>query len=123
MEHGLFRGAGIVNHHRHTLMFYPELCPPKRASSANSSRLPSNGLNFLQAGEPKKANKEYDELYRLKGQLRQFPDRGEAALKRISTTDDPDVQSWRQPRFWRSMNHSQPYFSNEYGTLRQASPH
>jgi len=73
IEHGLFRGAGIVNHHRHTLMFYPELCPPKRASSANSSRLPSNGLNFLQAGEPKKANKEYDELYRLKGSCGNFP--------------------------------------------------
>jgi len=47
---------------------------------------------LLQAGDPKKANKEYDELYRLKGQLRQFSDRGEAALKRISTTEDPDVQ-------------------------------
>jgi hypothetical protein len=47
---------------------------------------------LLQAGDPKKANKEYDELYRLKGQLRQFHDRGEAALKRISTTEDPDVQ-------------------------------
>jgi hypothetical protein len=47
---------------------------------------------LLRTGEPKKANKEYDEIYSLKGKMRQFPDRGEAALKRISTTDDPDVQ-------------------------------
>ena len=47
---------------------------------------------LLQAGEPKQANKEYDKIYRLKGMLRQFPDRGEAALKRISRTEDPDVQ-------------------------------
>ena len=47
---------------------------------------------LLQAGEPRKANKEYDTIYRLKGKLRQLPDRGAAALKRISTTEDPDVQ-------------------------------
>lgn len=47
---------------------------------------------LLQAGKPKNANDRYDELYRLKGRMRQLPDRGEAALKRISTTADPDVQ-------------------------------
>ena len=47
---------------------------------------------LLHAGEPRKANNKYDELYRLKGKMRQLPDRGEAALKRISTTQDPDVQ-------------------------------
>ena len=39
-----------------------------------------------------KKTKEYDKIYRLKGKLRQLPDRGAAALKRISTTEDPDVQ-------------------------------
>jgi hypothetical protein len=47
---------------------------------------------LLRAGEPKKANQEYDRIYRLKEKMRLFPDRGEAALRRISTTDDPDVQ-------------------------------
>lgn len=47
---------------------------------------------FLRAGEPKRANREYDKLYKMKERLRQLPDRGEAALKRIAATDDAEVQ-------------------------------
>jgi hypothetical protein len=66
--------------------------PPEKSVQREFLQAAVKRSQLLQAGEPKKANKEYDELYRLKGQLRQFPDRGEAALKRISTTEDPDVQ-------------------------------
>jgi len=53
---------------------------------------PFRRARFLPNSEPKKANEEYDKIYLLKGEMRQFRDRGEAALKRISRTDDPDVQ-------------------------------
>ncbi|HUI81626.1 MAG TPA: hypothetical protein VLY24_27060 [Bryobacteraceae bacterium] len=43
--------------------------------------------------DPKRANKVYDRLYKLlKRKMRRFPDRGEAALKRISNIDDLGVQ-------------------------------
>jgi site-specific recombinase len=47
---------------------------------------------FLRAGEPKKANRQYDKLYKMKARLRQLPDRGEAALKRIAATNDTEIQ-------------------------------
>lgn len=42
--------------------------------------------------DPERANKEYKNLYAMKGKMRQLPDRGEAALKRISKTNDFNVQ-------------------------------
>jgi hypothetical protein len=48
--------------------------------------------HLLQSGEPRKANRQYDRIHRLKDKMRELPDRGEAALKRISKTDDPAVQ-------------------------------
>src|SRR5687767_13966234 len=48
---------------------------------------------LLRLNDAKKANKEYDKAHMAKGKLRQLPDRGEAALKRIvAGTEDLDVQ-------------------------------
>lgn len=48
---------------------------------------------FLRRNEPKKANKEFDSLDRILAEMRQMPDRGEAALKRIAAaTNDGEVQ-------------------------------
>jgi len=47
---------------------------------------------FLRRGEPKEANKEYDKLHDIKDRMRTLPDRGEAALKRISLNDDPELR-------------------------------
>jgi hypothetical protein len=48
---------------------------------------------FLQINEPKKANREYDKLHRLKDKMRSLPDKGEAALKRIcEKNDNADVK-------------------------------
>jgi hypothetical protein len=47
---------------------------------------------LLQSGEPRKANRQYGRIHRLKEKMRGLPDRGEAALKRISKTNDPAVQ-------------------------------
>ena len=66
--------------------------PPEESVEREFLQAAVKWSQLLQAGEPKKANKEFDEIYRLKGKMRQLPDRGEAALKRISKTDDPDVQ-------------------------------
>lgn len=42
---------------------------------------------------PKQANRAYDKMYKLlKEKIRHFPDRGEAALKRLSKIDDQGVQ-------------------------------
>jgi|ERR1039458_9466095 hypothetical protein len=68
---------------------------------------------FLRINESKKANKEYDKLYRLLGKLRHLPDRGEAALKRIASADDLEVQIEAPAVFWRWMNTSQSRFSNK----------
>ena len=48
---------------------------------------------FLRRNEPKKANKEFDSLDRILAEMRQMPDRGEAARKRIAAaTNDGEVQ-------------------------------
>jgi len=47
---------------------------------------------YIRQNEAERANQEYDRLHRLKDRLRGFPDRGEAALKRISVNDGPEVQ-------------------------------
>ena len=48
---------------------------------------------LLRQNEPKKANKEYDKLHRLKGEMRHLPDKGKAALKRVAgSTEDDDVR-------------------------------
>lgn len=52
----------------------------------------SKRSQLLRAGEPKKANREYDKLHKMKARLRGLPDRGEAALKRIAATEDSEIQ-------------------------------
>jgi hypothetical protein len=47
---------------------------------------------LLSRGEPKKANREYDRLHELKNKMRTLPDRGEAALKRITAHDDLELR-------------------------------
>ena len=48
---------------------------------------------FLVNNDAKKANREFDKLHKLlKNGLRLLPDKGEAALKRIAETPNPDVQ-------------------------------
>lgn len=44
--------------------------------------------DLLRRGEPKRANKEFDRLHKVKKKMRDLPDRGEAILKRIAATDD-----------------------------------
>lgn len=48
--------------------------------------------DLLRRGDAEKANDEYDKLHKLKNKMRSLPDRGEAALKRISTSDDPEIK-------------------------------
>lgn len=48
---------------------------------------------LLRKNEPKKANKEYDKLHKLKKAFRSLPDRGETALKRIASNSDVEVKT------------------------------
>jgi len=43
---------------------------------------------LLRARETEKANREYDRIHKLKNELRCLPDKGLAALRRISANDD-----------------------------------
>ena len=52
----------------------------------------SKHSEFLRGHEPKKANREYDRLHKLKNKMRHLPDRGEALLKRIAANIDIEVQ-------------------------------
>lgn len=45
-------------------------------------------FDWLRRGEPKRANKEFDRLHKVKKKMRELPDRGEAVLKRIAETND-----------------------------------
>jgi hypothetical protein len=48
---------------------------------------------LLRLQQATKANRRYDRLHKIKAQMRQLPDRGEAALKRIAaTTSDLEVK-------------------------------
>jgi hypothetical protein len=49
-------------------------------------------LRWSRLQDPEEANEEYEKLYEMKGKMRQFPDRGEAALKRIAKSRDLNVQ-------------------------------
>jgi len=48
--------------------------------------------DLMRQNEPELANREYDKLYELKQRMRELPDKGEAALKRITTSTDYDIQ-------------------------------
>lgn len=52
-------------------------------------RLATLRSDALARNDARTANRYYDKLYKLKGKIRQLPDRGEAILKRVlgSSTD------------------------------------
>ncbi len=55
-------------------------------------RLSESRSAALQASEPARANTYFDRLHGLKNAMRQLPDRGDAALKRIAGNADPQVR-------------------------------
>jgi hypothetical protein len=53
----------------------------------------ANRSEFVRLNDSKRANREYDKLHKLKERMRQLPDRGKAALRRIAkASKDPEVQ-------------------------------
>ena len=51
-----------------------------------------NRSQFLQTNDSKMANEEYDKLHEIRRRMRELPDRGEAALKRIAGVLDASLQ-------------------------------